>query len=488
MEEAVQKFIMNPFKWTKTIGSLPAHSRNFLSNFGFSMLLRNSIFNPLNAKWYTKSLNVHANKTGSARDVWKTLLEEGVTGTQFYGAEIPRMHKDIMRFDSATWPEKIWDKFVAWPIDKLGELYNFGDSLYRVSSYLKNTAPKSEGGFGMTPTKAVEELNAGLQNYRKLPVIVDVLRRWPVLGPFISFKANTVKIIKRQAEMGYEEITNPATRSGGIGRILRIALFLSIPAILSEVSRKVFDVDEKQVKELERWYPEYRRNGTFLYFRGEDDKLKVFDFSFLWPTGDIERMFKSILKGDIKGLADALDFFSLPLLDAWSIAIQGQDPQWGTKYRTIVDRAKAAAAYLYLPASRPIPNLEGLLKGDVRPGNLTGPQIKAVIDAFNGQPDQYGRTKQLPEEIKNFFTGIRTWDVDPEKLLAQAAIQRSGQIRELQGEYARWLRKNTLAPQWEKDAKQKAFVEGVEKISAELRDIGTLGRELRAGGFKAKTQ
>ena len=515
MEEAIQKFIMNPFKWTKTIGSLPSHPRNFLSNFGFSMLLRNSILNPLNAKWYTKSLNIHLNNRGSSRDAWSELIKEGVTETQFYGREIPRLHKDVMRFDPATWPEKIWDKFLSWPIDKLGELYNFGDSLYRVSAYLKNTAPRSEGGFGMAPTKAVEELNAGLQNYRKLAVAVDFLRRWPVFGPFISFKANTVKIIGNQARMATEEIKNTATRSRGIGRYLRLALFLSIPAILSEISKKVFDVDEKQIKELERWYPEYRRNGTFLYFRGEDDKLKVFDFSFLWPTGDIERFGKSILKGDVAGAKDSLDFFSHPLFDIWSILIKGQDPQWGTKYRTIIDRAKAAAAYLYLPASMPIPNLEGLLQGEkygpatievtdpntgekkrvpnpeggnIRPGKLTGPQIKAVIDAYNGQPDPYGRVKQLPEEIKNFFSGIRTWDVDPEKLLAQAAIQRDAQIRLLRGEYAKWLRKNTLAPQWEKDAKNKDFVEGVEKISAELRDIGAIGRELRAGGFKAKTK
>jgi hypothetical protein len=288
--------------------------------------------------------------------------------------------------------------------------------------------------------------------------------------------------------MAAEEIKVPETRSRGIGRWLRLALFLSVPAILSEISKKIYDVDDKQIKELERWYPEYRRNGTFLYFRGEGDKLKIFDMSFLWPTGDIERFGKSILKGDVAGAKDSLDFFSHPLFDIWSILVKGQDPQWGTKYRTIVDRAKAAAAYLYLPASMPIPSLEGLLHGDVRPGNLTGQQIKAIIDAYNGQPDQYGRVKQLPEEIKNFFTGIRTWDVDPEKLLAQAAIQRSGQIRDLQGEYAKWLRKNTLAPQWEKDAKNKAFVEGVEKISAELRDIGALGRELGAGGFKAKVQ
>ena len=266
---------------------------------------------------------------------------------------------------------------------------------------------------------------------------------------------------------------------------MRLAAVLAIPTILSQISKRAFNVDEKAIKELEKWYPQYRRNGTFIYFRDGEGNLKVFDISYLWPTGDIERAGRALFKGDISGLKDALDFFSHPLFDIWSIVIQGQDPQWGQKYRNIVDRAKAAAAYLYLPASMPIPSLQGLLQGDIRPGNLTGPQIKAVIDAFNQQPDQYGRVKKLPEEVKNFFTGIRTWNVEPEKLLAQAAIQRVGQIIELQSEFTSWLRKNTKAPQWEIDQRMKKMREDMEEISKELGDIRQVRDELQKTGFKA---
>ncbi len=501
IEEAIQKWVMNPFKWTKTIGSYPTHARNFLSNISLSMLARNSVLNPLNAKWYQKSVDIHMNNRGSGREKWAELIAKGVTETQFYGAEIPRIYKEVMRFEPDTWMERLWDHFVRWPIDKLGELYNFEDSLYRVAAYLHDTE-----GRGLTPEVALDELNGALQNYRKLPVVVDVLRRWPVLGPFISFKANVVKIIGTQAKMGAEEMKEPGTRFKGIGRLLRLAAVLAIPTILSQISKRAFNVDEKAIKELEKWYPEYRRNGTFIYFRGSGiakvipdipvihglkhalekyDELKVFDVSYLWPTGDIERAGKALFKGDISGLKDALDFFSHPLFDIWSIIIRGQDPQWGQKYRSVVDRAKAAAAYLYLPASMPIPSLTGLLQGDIRPGSLTGPQIKSVIDAFNQQPDQYGRVKTLPEEVKNFFTGIRTWNVEPEKLLAQAAVQRVGQIRELQSEFVSWLRKNTKAPQWEIDQHTKSLQDGINKISEELGSIKQVRDELQKTGFKA---
>jgi hypothetical protein len=305
-----------------------------------------------------------------------------------------------------------------------------------------------------------------------------------LLGPFVSFKWNVGKIISLQARKGFEETKNPATRGKGVARLLRAALMLSIPLILSEISKRTNNVDEEAIKELERWYPDYRRNGTFFYFRDKDGNLKVFDFSYLWPTGDFERMGKAIARGDVKGFLSAIDFLAHPLLDVWGILASGRDPTWGTKYRSFWERLEAAAKLLYLPASMPIPSLEGLLKGDVRPGALTGPQIKAIIDAFNGQPDAYGRVKELPEEIKNFFTGIRTWSVEPEKLLAQAAAIRVGQIRELQSELTRWVRRNSKAPQWEIENQTKKFKDRIEKIGSELGDIKALRDELKKTGFQ----
>jgi len=459
--------------------------RNFLSNTMLSMLARNSILNPLNAKWYVQAAKIHLNKTTTERDAWAKLIADGVTETQYYGsADIPRTYNKIMRFDPDEWYDRVYDALVRRPIDLAGQAYNFEDSLYRVSTSLKNRAPRSEGGFGMNAQESLEEINASLQNYRKLPLVVDTLRRWPILGPFVSFKWNIVKIIGNQARMAAEEIKVPRTRAKGIFRGLRLALLLALPAILSEVSKRTNNVDEEKIKELERWYPEYRRNGTFFYFRDKNGDLKIFDFTYIWPTGDFERFGKAVIKGDVKSAMDAIDFLAHPLLDVWGILVTGKDPTWGTKYRSVWDRAAAAAKLLYLPASMPIPNLEGLLKGDLRPGNLTGPQIKSIIDAFNQQPDQYGRVKDLPEEIKNFFTGIRTWSVEPEKLLAQAAVVRNSQIREIQGELSSWLRKNSKAPKWEIENHTKKFREQVDRIAAELGDIKTLREELARTKFR----
>jgi len=487
MEQVIQKFVMNPFKWTKTIGSYPTHMRNLEGNIVFSVLARNSLLNPLNWKYYGKAFQIIKGLSTTHRAEWAEMIKHGVTETQFYGAEIPRMHDKIMNFDDPEWYEKLWDAAVSLPIDKLGEFYNFEDSWYRVAAHLHNLDR------GMSAVESVAEVNDALPNYRKLPLIADFLRRWPFLGPFISFRWNAATIILKQAERGYQEASNPRTRGRGFGRLITAATVLALPSIMSEVSKRIFDVDDEKVRQLESYYPDYRRNGTFVYFRmHKDGPLKVFDLSYINPFGEFERFGKALATGDIVSMKDAADFFSHPLFDVWSMLIAGRDPQWGTEYNTFFQRLSAVAAYLYMPASMPIPDLSGVIKGhlgpgeNVRPGILTGPQIKAIIDAYNQNPDRYGRIRHLPEEIKNFFTGIRTWDVDPMALMAGAVKDRMQQKSDAKADFDMWLKKNSTAPQWQVDEKAKARNKRMEAIGKEMEAIGKLVEELEKDGFLAK--
>lgn len=514
-EEMITKFITQPFKWTKTIGSWPTHMRNFLGNTMFSPLVDNTVLNPLNWKYYWGSLMAHMGRTGSHRQIWSDMIRHGIVDTQFYGNDIMKIHRDIMDFNDPEWYDKIYDIAVKLPMDKLGELYNFEDSWYRVAAYLHYIDR------GFTPEQAASEVNAGLQNYRKLPLAVDWLRRWPLLGPFISFKANTVVIIAKQANRAWEEThaPDPKTKAHGWYRLIRMALILSLPTIISEVSKKFYNVDEGQIKRLESYYPTYRKNGQFLYFRNADGKLKVFDMSYINPFGDLDRIFNatigSVIRGqkpDIKSIQDATDFFSLPLMDAFQIAIKGEDPTYGTKYNTFAERAKAFFAYFYMPASMPVPNLGGLAQGkgfgpalsitktpsgrigeitrnegqgNIRPGALTGPQFKAIIDAYNGAPDRYGRVRNLPEEVKNFFTGVRTWDVQPEALLAQAVRKCRSDMIQARDDYKTWVGRNLSAPKWEIEQHAKTMMETLDQLAKQINEIGDLAKEMEKDNFLA---
>jgi hypothetical protein len=482
MEKAIQKFLITPYKWTKTIGSYPGHMRNLMGNTAFSILARCSIFDPLNYGYYARSVKAHINrgKIGPDADLWKSLIKDGITETQYWGSEIPRLYNEMLQFEPSTWLERLIDKTIKWPIDKLGELYNFGDSAYRVAAHFKNTEH-----YHMTPSESSEEINITFQNYRKLPVAVDFLRKYPVLGPFVSFTWNLGKIVGAQATKGVKEIKSPATRLRGLHRLFLLLGVAMLPEIASEISKKLNHFDGKQVDELEKFYPSYRRGGSFLYFRGENGEPRIFDMSYIWPIGNLTRPLKGLLSGDTKGMLDALSFMNAPAIDAYQILVKGKDPQWGQDYPGFFDKVAAFAKLFYLPASSPIPSLPALLKGDLRPGTLTGPQFKSIIDAYNKQP--YGKLqyeKEFPTEIKNFVTGIRTWKLDPEKVLAQYIGSKRAEAQAEQSRFTTWMRDNWKAKDWEIKKKSDATAEHIKKTLADAEKAARLLHDLKRDGFK----
>ncbi|MCK4830510.1 hypothetical protein KA005_83100, partial [bacterium] len=334
-EALIFKFILNPFKFTKTIGSVPTQARNFFSNWALSYLGRNSIFNPLNSPYYVRAANTFLNRNTTMKKEWIELVKNGVSEIGYYGHEVPRFAKNLLDIDPKDWGDKIWDWAMASPkyvMDKAGQLYNFNDVLFRISTYYKYTEK-----FGMTPKEAVAELDDVFQNYRKLPPVVDWLRKYPVFGPFISFQWNIGYNMVKQAEKAGKEFASkdPNVKWRGAKRLWRLLAVLMLPSILSELSIELSDLDREKVKKLEGHYPVWRRNGTFVYFWWKG-KLKQFDLTFMYPTGAHERAIRSIIasmKGDPQGMksfSDAVNLFAHPVFDVWSIMAQGKDPYWGT--------------------------------------------------------------------------------------------------------------------------------------------------------------
>jgi len=485
VERAIMRYITNPFKWTKTIGSVPTHARNFQGNYMFSILMRNSIFNPFNIPYYKDSIKTFMLRNTTMKKEWGDLVKLGVTETQFWGAEIPKFYEEMLKLDPVKWPERLYNHTLKAGIARAGNAYNFEDALYRIASHYKNIRH-----FKMAPEESVKEINLGMTNYRKLPVVVEVLRRYPVMGPFISFRWNVGKIVVNQAVQATKEMAKKGTRAKGSLRLARLLFVLGIPTMLAKVSKEIFDVDDEQTKKLETFYPKYRQNGVFAYFRGKEGQLKALDLTYIWPTGDIERGIKSLVRGDVDTFKDAIDLFAHPVFDAWSILIEGRQPYWGTKIQGgFFKRIAEIAKLLWLPASAPIPSAKSLTeslragKFEPRAGALTGYQMKALIDAWNQEPDKYGRVRILSEEIKGFFTGLRTWNVEPDKVLLQSHRAIKSEAMQLRGDYFNWLANNKMAPEWEiKDRREKMMKE-YDKLLEKANEIMTLYKELKEGGF-----
>lgn len=467
----LETFLVTPFKWTKTVGSIPTHARNTLGNVMFSLLSRTAITNPLNWGYYTKALDIILRRTTAHREEWKNLIKRRVLEVQYIGGEIANFEvkkfmERLLKEEPASWPEKIYDFTVKKPIKFANILYNMEDQIYRIAFALKHP-------------EDIKNTDRYYTNYKDMPIAVDVTRKFAGFGVFFSFKYNVARIVYANAKEGIKD-----AKKGNFGTLATLIFALSFPSLLRKASMIAGDIDEEEIKKLENIMPVYRKHASFIYYRNEWGELKAFDLTYIWPTGDYERAIKSLLKGDIQSFSDSLNLFAHPLFDAWNIIMEGTHPYMHYRIREskddtikqVVDTATALIKSIYLPASMPIPSITALLKeeGKLRPGPLTGYQVKILLDSYNEISDKYGKVRYFPEELKNFLTGIRTFQMFPEIIITNRISQLSGDINRVKRNYNRWTTNNPDAPQWEKDKQEKLFEKRLNKIENELKDVEEL--------------
>ncbi len=475
VSKMIDSFIINPFKWSKTVGNIPTHGRNFFGNTSFSMLADNNILNPANTKYYTQAIKTLATKNKGNADEWEKLIRLGIVDNQFFGGEIPKMMTELIN-DPIEYSMKdaITKKAgkLLTPgkkiINALGELYNAEDQVYRLSAFYKYVAN------GMTPEQAALKVDRYFTNYAKAAPVVKALRKYPLLGPFISFRAETARIYKNAIEDAIVG-KNPKQAMAVMATILA-------PYALKEAASRIFNVDKSEVDKLEKVMPEYRRNAQMVYWRDGKGKLNAFDLTYILPAGDYIQAFNGIRKGD---MSFANQFFlDSPLADTYAAIKYGVDSQGkdirnklDPMDRQISDTLKTLIPSLYIPGFMPIPSARGLKAGYLEASPLSGYQGKALIEAISGKKNKYGIQRSVPQELAG-MTGFRTWKVEPETVVTSyKAAQKAAYNDELQ-KLRNWMKQNMNVPQSIKD----------EQINDTKRRIEVIKRNIEfANSIKIKT-
>ena len=471
IERLLEKYLTSPWKVNKTILSWPTGARNTLTGAGFfSGLLQTSPTNPLNWKFYKEAVKTAVLRRGSKKEEWGEYIKRGVTDVQFVGSEVPRYYwKNMMRVPPVDWGEKVWQKVASVPskaIDTAGAIYNYQDQIFRTAAWEKMIAPKSEGGKGYSKERAIFEINLSSPNYAELPAVVQILKKYPLFGPFVSFQANVIKILNGnivqaareiQAGLGYgEPVWGKGGRAedgsrnpnkdpywDGIKRALRVAFWVSAPALIAEVFNRVSGIDPEDMRQLQKHMAPWRRHGTYFYYYNNRGELKAADLTWIWPVLETPvRAVKTIIafaKGeeDFKTVQQTLNILEHPLLDTVQMIVSGRDPWTNQKFD---NRFLGIIKNIYIPQSLPIPDVESLIRGaGLRSGPLTTNQVDNLIDAYNATPNRVtGVIPSLSEEVKNFFTGVRTFPVEPADIMSSYISRELGRARGLMNHFDEW--------------------------------------------------
>jgi hypothetical protein len=480
LERIMMRYIITPWKINRTIGSVPTHARNTIGNIFFSLLSGSTPANPMNWPYYRKAAAMLAQK-GKHRETWKHLVEIGVVGNQFYGTEVPKFMGAMIEEPVDRWIFKFRNKakdLGKKGLKKVANLYNAEDAVYRVAAFYKLKDK------GYSDKQAVDELDRTFPNYLKLPGVVDVLRKYTILGPFVSFTFNVMKITACQfaraageleagvgkgpplsgpppigkAGKGHDGYRGGDKNNGGKGadprlffrgltRLAALGAVLSGPYILSEASRIAAGVDKDFVKELDDFRPPWNRNRIRFYFR-QKGKIKVLDLTYIHPWGTNLSAFRAALRGDISSMGEYLDFMTNPLLEVYQIGILNQDPErFNMPVGNWWDRGTRVIQNVFLPASAPVFDpVAAIQEGKLRPAKMTPSQIRKLLDAWWKQPtDMFGTVDKFSEEFVAFLAGLRTTEVEPLKILTRFAMGEAATARQLKKEHEQWWKNNHMS-------------------------------------------
>ena len=511
-----EQLIVNPFKAAKVIGSAPAYSRNGFGNIFFSIIGRTPIYNPKH--WigrespYRKSLRTMKGrrKAGGYED-WADLIEAGPLETQFVGEEIPKHVGTSIELDPVRWLDAVMFPFRK-SFSVAGQLFNDIDIVFKLAGFYNQV-----DNLGKTPEQAIVEIDAAYANYRKASPAVELLRKIPIFGTFVSFPANVVKVGMKQLQMAGSEIRHGASYGkfkrfpgkfagelmGGAGmephlvrdetgepvaeerqripnarveargwhRLLTLGMAVAIPYVIRELFMKLFDIDPLTLKKIEEGRAAYERHGVFVPFRTASGKVKEVSLTYVWPTGDIVRGITALTKGDWAAFGEAINTLDSPLVYLANMLSTGRDPKNNQRVKGIEDFFARVLREIYIPTSAPVPSwgtIKNFFKtGKVEPraGALTTQQWKGILDTYWKEGT---RLRSMADEVLGFFTGFRPVLVDPEQISRSAAGSAGAKLRDLTTEFNTWKRQHPNSPAWELEAKTSEYEKRRTRIQAEV--------------------
>jgi hypothetical protein len=283
-------------KFGKTVLSPTTAIRNLMSAMFFS--LANGHFNFGKGKRF--SFSAYFRRQGDGVEYMAKLRKLGVVYDAIYAAEMMDLLKDSRLEDTifASKPMR-WTKN---GLEYAQKFYSFGDDLWKIIGFENEKAMLMKNA-GMSEAAAEKEAAERIRNtyptYSMTPRAVNALRRFPLVGTFVSFPAEIIRtsyhITRYLAhDIKTQGLTSPMVWRKLAGWMIAAGAMYGLQAL----TQSLFGVSDDEEDALRLLSPPWQKNSN-LMFLGRDEKgaLRTMDMSFLDPYGYWKRPINALMQG-----------------------------------------------------------------------------------------------------------------------------------------------------------------------------------------------
>lgn len=468
-------------RYGKTILSVATQMKNFLSNTGFA-LMNGMFFTGVAGKAFMDSGKYGWGQFtgGEITDIVDKAIRLNLVGQALGARELAEMlgSGDVheIALDIALGPEGRWGKRVMKRMNPLRfaeKTYRIGDEFWKVYGYLNERHLLAMGRFGgayntltieqqdQIDIEASERVKNTWPTYdRVIEAAKYVSKSAPVFGNFISFPAESIRVLTNTVKIAIQDIKDPQMMESGVRRMIGIATYVSARTAITIAVAKVFgfaasgilgavlgdDEEERRKSAIKEALPPFMRTGDLFIKPGDaPHKFTVINMSDLDPYGIIPKASNALTEGreGIFGrtmrpgvMATIAEFFS-PFLEPemtfnvmWAIQF-GVDPQTGEKIVSDTDSTK-----------------EAFLKSTAFVWKQLKPSTLAIFERINK-----GGSKSV--EATAMF-GARPYEVDLHKAWDFVLSRMGRDMEDVALEYNRIQSNTTMTDQQKVDAKIRA--------------------------------
>lgn len=414
-------------KWGKTVGSVQAQFRNPISNVLIEVVNGNFNFggNLKPIKTILADFGVPAMDTKEGRAYLTRAAQLGVYDNTVLN-EFTQMLKDAQQYKGSTidYAEMLAGKsanVLKKGIGALNKTYRAGDNLFKLMAWESETKQLMDGrGLSRLEAEviAAERVKNTRPTYSRVPRIIKAFRLQPLIGNFVSWPSEMLRILPNTLRYANEDIRTPGMRRYGLQRL--IGMFVGTSAVygLIELAKWATGFNDRKTDALRRFVAPYQKNAALMPTGMDGKDVGYVDISYTSPYEIFMGPAQAVAAGRdpeekiLGAIKDFTESYIGPSILANSIisAYYGKTPQGRTirnPQDTFTDQSLDVISYV-LRQNEP----------------ATVSQIRRIGYALSGQPDtsvsRYGRIYKPSEELSALF-GIRPQSINVSKALESKA-------------------------------------------------------------------
>ena len=277
------------------------------------------------------------------QDLRVEMIRKGVLGDGANSGEVDAMLKDSAT-SRTTLGDRILDNKVGRGLkataEVVGRQYQWEDDFFKAAAYFSGLSDNKKAGMDQDAAEihSAKRTRDLYPTYSLVPPLIQSLRRFPLVGSFVSFSSEMIRTSFNQKKY-FEEDARSGDKMRIARRIIGGAVGVSLlqgAALISRLAQGISDEEDETYRQL---LPPWSTNGTILYLGLDDNgNMEYVDLSRFDPWSHFRKMWNSAWNGNNVTMSQKLTEFTIaavePFLAPEIVADALTDVARNTRYGT----------------------------------------------------------------------------------------------------------------------------------------------------------